>query len=124
MDLSWQMVVDGTRSPEMFQKEFYGEFSRLNMKLIRAEQAKEIISIVKPEIISQVEVTSEESSVTISNLGLRAPGLIWGYITELYDQEKRDIMENAKEPSGIQIKYRMNNLNERIIGSRFYIGQQ
>lgn len=70
-----------------------------------------------------MEVTRAENSVTISNIGLRGPGLVWGYITELYDQEREDIMENAKEPNSIQIKYRLNNLNEKILGTRFYIGQ-
>lgn len=36
-DLSWKMVVDGTRDTDKFTKEFYGEFSRLNMKLLRTQ---------------------------------------------------------------------------------------
>jgi hypothetical protein len=53
--------------------------------LYAIEDIKEIITARRPEIISNVNITRGENTLEVTNIVLRAPGLVWGYITTKFN---------------------------------------
>lgn len=70
---------------------------------------EEIVVKESPELISSVRFARGITWLQISNIRLKDTGLVWGYITPKFADNK--IANDSAPPSSIQIKFMANNLD-------------
>lgn len=75
--------MEGFKDPDL-PMYFVGNFTN-SSGLVAIEELTEVITTLPPEITTNVIISSGDNWVQVDNVGLRANGYVWGYISEKYD---------------------------------------